>query len=520
MIKKIVFVISLLSNYFIFAQSNFRVIYGDTTNPKYADFIEPGFDQDLIGSVETIDLSNPKTLLKYVMNNEFSRLVTGNSLTGLGNYASISTADNTLSASFNLVGEHGVWDISVSGGSSDDITTLVSNSELNKGIGIGLAYHIRLNSDISINDSDIGKIADAEWSIRQKYRKEILGLENFEDDIDKQIESRNNEFIQNTKTKNAEINLLQKQIEYYSDEQNFKKAMAEIKKKYTDPKNESPFKEQQFEKDSIELIGKVEKLKKSIKIKVEELKALKIKHDYEEENYYRIVSQKHNDEEKEIKENREKLNDIKAKDVNFSWLTIGAESSYKEYSLFDETRAFDKQVYTENDLVSSFTLAYSKYSNKPSAQKLRAKRVKFFTLGVKGEIGNNISELDLYEVRTVDSITPTRTTLKKAEAYIGNFEDNELSINLFGDYYKFFGNKNNIGLHLRGTIDIGSFKPVTSCRVGAIIPFSKIDELKSNVNLELFVGLNDIFKNAKEGSIFSRNVLGIKATLPFNFKIL
>lgn len=520
--------------------------------------------------IDTVDLSNKSILVKYIINNEFSRLVTGNSLTGLGNYANISTADNTFSASINHVTSYGVWDITLSGGSNDDITTFYKNSELNTGIGAGLSLHIPLYRKIKINDQDVGELQDAEIAIKEKYRVELAKFENYEIGYDKQLADKEKEIekikqlIKNNvfdaekdktlthklKTIEAEVDLINKKINFYSNPVNVNNELDKLKDLYAASTDNKPWQKQSFKKDSIEILGKevvlrdslkvFEKTKKSIlqalkenkkdtvkekkyKKQLEILQATKVSitnnYNYHKANPNRLLNQKDNKKVQELKANRRKLNDIVAKDVSMIWITIGGEINYNEYTLFDETQVLDKQIVTKKDAVNNFTFAISKYSN-ISSNVYATRNVKFYSFGAQFNIGNNIKSLELYEVRTTDVITSERELLKKENAYKGVFEDDQFSVDIFTDYYKFFGNKNNIGLHLKGTQSLGQFRPVTSFRVGAVVPFSKIDDLSSYLNVELFLGLNDIFKKAKEESIFSRNIVGLQVTMPFNFKIL
>src|SRR5882757_6294401 len=73
---------------------------------------------------DTIDFEDADQQLKYILSNEFARIVTGNTFAGLGNYAAISTADNTLSGAANLVLKKSVLGIKVGGGLTDGISTL------------------------------------------------------------------------------------------------------------------------------------------------------------------------------------------------------------------------------------------------------------------------------------------------------------------------------------------------------------------------------------------------------------
>ena len=86
----------------------------------------------------------------------------------------------------------------------------------------------------------------------------------------------------------------------------------------------------------------------------------------------------------------------------------------------------------------------------------------------------------------------------------------------FSDFYQFIGTKENVGIHFRGTVDLGQEAPVTSLRMGLLFAATKKDDIKSVANFEIFYGLNDIFKEGEENSLLSRNIFGIQTSIPFN----
>jgi hypothetical protein len=156
-----------------------------------------------------------------------------------------------------------------------------------------------------------------------------------------------------------------------------------------------------------------------------------------------------------------------------------------------------------------------------TARKRKARHIKFYSAGLKGKVGNNIAALQTVEVTTTEVVSPNQTLVTKKSAYVGEFDKNEFSIGFFADYYQFTGTRDNVGFHLRGTVDAGTgFKPVTSFRGGFVFPFTKADDKGSFVNLELFFGVNDIFDRAESGSLYDQSVAGIQATFPLSFKIL
>ena len=70
-----------------------------------------------------------------------SYFATGNSFNSVGNYASLSTANNTLTASlFFLDDNRGMYTVDVKAGATQGFFTLFDEGKLNSNVSIGVSY--------------------------------------------------------------------------------------------------------------------------------------------------------------------------------------------------------------------------------------------------------------------------------------------------------------------------------------------------------------------------------------------
>ncbi len=195
------------------------------------------------------------------------------------------------------------------------------------------------------------------------------------------------------------------------------------------------------------------------------------------------------------------------------WFSVGFSLSPESFQLFDRTLAMDNQIYEVQDLVPTVDFAFTKYGHfslKPEKQSY------YFSIGATFKYGNNLSSLDKLEIQSRDTLDANRVIFKSQTAYSGNYLDNQLTAKITLDYYNFVGSKDVMGFHIRATHDLGPFAPVSSLRIGVML--SAMKDKTAFSNIEVFFGLNDIFKNQGENTLFGRNVIGIQTSFPFTPK--
>jgi hypothetical protein len=518
---------------------------------------------------------SPEKFLQVVLNNEFSRLITGNTLAGIGNYASINTANSTLDASINSVKNHRIYSFKFKAGLNDNIATIFNNNRLSSNITIGITYHSLLFNDeesnilpdygdiLSINNGT-KKLAEAhtkkyndivDFKVKTqasilKKKKELKDVTNkkkllnnivsrkqdIEEQIDKlktsnktlskQVKEREEKIKEEIEAERGSISQRQERqlriTVLFEDIRNLKDSIQHIKANISaKDKKLTELKDQELQKSHLLQLynTKIKNLNKEI---------VKLEDKFKKHNEGNEIDESRNKTILVLREHMEKINSIRALDVSIQWWSFGFEGTYQTFNLFDSTLPVNNQIFQENDWVPSFFIAFSGYTNgllvgkskRKSDLDLSPKHIKYYSFGYKGTYGNNLSSLDLVEVKTTDEISSERELIKRVNAYVGNFEEQELSGQIFGEYYQFTGSKNNVGFHIKGTLDVGSFRPVASTRIGILIPFVDSKNLKSSVNLEVFFGLNDLFNKASDKSLFARNVFGVQASLPLNFNLI
>lgn len=508
---------------------------------------------------DIIDLDNPNQQLKYILSNEFAKIITGNTFAGLGNYAAISTTDNTLSGQLNKVYKNSVLGIKVGGGLTDGVSTLFENKNINTNITLGLTYNLLLTTPKSaVNVLELKKIEDKKDALEKKFiidstkalAFQVLQIEKIKakkyeiNELDRKISERQNPQNTNFYLKQSEFleydlkTLINERLLY---RENLDSILIEIKRKYKGEKQKlETLRAEAFEFD----------FEKKIKAKEKELKEIsqelenRVPHyDPIEDLAKRAILEKeleilHNDlnswnDQMEIVSLRyeKDLNLLKVgaefdliepDNLKFKWFTIGGDISQNSFDLYNSTNPENEKIKNTKDITPSFTLAYSGLLSTPIiGSNRRSRHSKFYSLGLNGKLGNNINDLEKVEVITTQIISSSQSLVTKKNVYIGDFDKSKFSILFFADYYQFIGTRNNIGFHLRSTIDISSnSKNVSSFRGGLVIPFTKKDDLSSIVNLEFFVGINDIFNKIDIEGLYNQTIVGIQTTFPISFKTL
>ena len=484
----------------------------------------------------------------------------------------ISTKDNSLALAFNWNRGKGIWELNASGGLSDGITTLVSNNKFNTGGSVGFKYHRILKVD-SI-EIDFGEV--------RKIRNEYTALENELEIFKKEKRAETIGALKKTlKEKQAKVKALEKRKaqllgrgsvfddtkdkKYKSDslilESEIDLLEYQIKKKDSilsagPPANAISSQEYKrlYLKTEQEKINKypllwndsLEKKKGELKILKQKIKANRFDpstiEDLQKENENLLQAAKievaaaesaltyfskygkinKNDEiEKKKRAALDKFSKIKPIKVKMGWISISGNLEGSSFSLFDPELELSEQIKKEEDLIPSLSASYTYYVNREGRGHvgLLGRRIKFFSIGFKVKYGNNLNNISQIEILTSDSLGPTRTKIKTQKVFMGDLKTEIPTGQVFADYYQFVGGTNNLGIHLRGTVDLGPHLPVTSLRAGVLVAALKRDDLQSVANFEIFYGLNNIFQQGQEDNLLSRNVFGIQTTFPFNFKL-
>lgn len=427
-------------------------------------------------------LIKSKQLFEKLLSTEFSKIMTGNSFSNFGSYASVSTKDETLTISgiiLDSLNTNKVWTYNVSGGVSDGITSAFDNFKLNSNIGASISFNYIINpfktNRVSIDEASERKINENLEKLRIHFVSDSIDI------IAKK------ELIE---LKYQKLKLLKKE-----------KSLDSLYRVYK-PKKSS------LRKDSINFA--FQKLKHNKSILLNKEKKLT---DEEFSNKLFELYQKY---DKDLAELEKKKEEIKVEDLDITWFSFGYGIRKDKFNLFDSSLTFDKQINDSTTVSHKINLGVSRYRWGNVS-----KRDIFWAFSTEFQYGSNLSDLTGIEIvdTTPISTTPQREQVKKTNAFVDEFKSGVKRIAFKFDYYSFFGKKNEFALHLNPKIEVADFvKPTTSFLTGILIPFKDKEKQTSIVNLEVFYQLNDVFNvNNAEIIIFGRNSIGIKASFPITF---
>ncbi len=447
-------------------------------------------EQDSIDAFVLNDSSSRKEF-RQILNLQFSKLVTGNTFSNIGNYASIKTTDKSLSLSASILNKNGnVLSLEASGGATEGVSAFFNNGDLNTNISGELTYHILINpfsnNTIKRNSLERDKLRDELQKAGDTYRAETIAIEHKKELLD-------------LKTKIDKAITKQNAIK-----DSIKAVSTRIK---TSPIEKLTFKRDSllYEIDKIELdLGLLDRQKKKI----------------ESDKYYFETAQEKVEQkyDKAIDENNEKVINQMIEGISLYWISMGYGIRNDGFKLFDPSLDFTDQVQNEEALAHQFNIALSYYGWESFSNKDI-----YWSVGVSYQLGNNLNSLSNLKVKDFEDVSsnPNRESFSEQSVFAGDFEDNLNELKVFFDFYRFFrtSRKNSFAFHLNPSLlTRENTKPLTSLRTGIVIPFTKTDDATSFLNLEIFYDFNDLFNTSdNDDSLLSSNIIGLAATFPINF---
>lgn len=430
-----------------------------------------------------------------------SSFSSGNSFSSLGNFVSLSTTDESLKANVFLLNKEStsMYSFTLSAGYANGISAIVNEGKLNEKISFSAEYRILPGNKLQITDYDSNE--------REKLRRDIKELE----------EANDKEILKVIET-------LQSGIEDFSQNEELCKLSdsldSQLRKLYANKKeNKLRYsRDTVFQKD----INAMEKRLLRYRKELDDKLFSKIDYDFYYDEVARL-NEKKNEKKNEIVE---KIDAIQAKVFHLRYLTLGYSATREDFTLFLPENSLDKQIREEDYVTQSFTIGYSLASNLKGVKNNSAKDAKFgikrlLSGGVKFSLTNNIARLKKWDVVDSQIINDStnRTLMREQNVLLGEYRKDIKGLTFYSDNYIFLNEKGTYAIHVNPEHSILEFqKPVTTIRLGILVPFKKLDEPKTKVNIELFYHMRDIFNNVlDEDSFQRRNQIGIQASFPFNF---
>lgn len=201
-----------------------------------------------------------------------------------------------------------------------------------------------------------------------------------------------------------------------------------------------------------------------------------------------------------------------------NWFSFGYLLKHQALNLLDSSETFANQVKNKNYISHEFSLGYNIYNWK-GFDPWRY----YFSTSVNYVYGNNSSLLNKVEVSEITNYgndTDIRTSTKKYNALIGDYDEDIHNLNMAVDFYLFPFQKNSIALHLLPKYQIvENEKPIFNMDIGLLAPFTNKSDDKAVVNLELYYRFLDLGNSTKSSyRLFERNNIGLRVTFPINFK--
>ncbi|WP_437371688.1 hypothetical protein [Maribacter litoralis] len=496
----------------------------------------------------------------------FTYLSTGNSFTGFGNFASLSTTDNTLKTSlFFLNKSNDIWNIDIEAGATQGISSLFDEGKLNSNVSLGVEYRFLFNKEVEpyagVNEIPLKQLDFERQKVLDDYYDGLI-------EILKRFELK---FVDTKSSATLNMEFNDKLIEFFKtyDELNssgkldafpeLQKSILEIIRGFkieTIAKTKKEMKPDKKEKINSKRFPKLNKKVNEIDGILKGYENLTIKEQEKLNKYarslidtirvYRKDLMKRTDinltsifadersklvdiRVKKLKEIEKKKNALKADYVRLNFFSVGLHAKNKNFSRFIDTIDVDKQLKKTNYTQLGFSLAYNfitnmknvNVNNNKKITSFNASTLKYLTIGVEFNYDDNqalLEEVQVIDTQFIDEEN-NRIVNKSQNAYQGDYLTDLARVEAFVDYYTFLkNNENSIAIHLNPKLIFqDNAKPNSTMQFGVLIPFKKKDEETTKINLEIFYRWKDIFNTSNStNSLLNRNIIGIQTAFPFN----
>ncbi|SDD85949.1 hypothetical protein [Pedobacter soli] len=406
-----------------------------------------------------------------ILKREFNAVINSSGRTTIGNYASADIKDGKVAFNATKNFKNGdMLSINASGGITDGFFAIFNQTKINSNVGINFKYNFRLrSSSISFYTDEIEKLkkkindAKAETSISQTI--------NVHDSI-----------------------LLRRKIALLANE--IKAIDSKLQDVGSNPERKADLEYQlalkTFQKDSLLL-------------KQQMFPSLK------------EADQKIKNAEQKAK--AKALLEFEYTGISFQWISLGGGLSNNNFNQFlPRFSSLDSQIVKQNNIVWNMTIEYNLYKwnhySKPTY---------YLLIGFKGSVDDNFADLTKVEINDTNlygSSLNQRSTIKKFNAYKGDYQTKILAAKFYADYYKFFF-KNEAAIHIYPEANFTqNSKPIYNAGIGLLYSFydMKDKETKAKLNAELYFRLSDLSNNSESKlKTFQRNELGLRLSIPISF---
>lgn len=407
-----------------------------------------------------------------IIRNNFSKVITNNSINSIGNYLSIDVEKTNLDLASNFIFKNGnIVNAKISGGVTDGIMSVFNNSKLNTNVNFELNYNFLFNK---VKKAIVYKKEDFETFIADSLKAQneyLLELEKINLNI------KNNNLIEKNNELKIKINKNKQELTKLNNE------LEKDKLKY------------EIFKDSLELESNLNMIN-SFNRSYEKLKVGNKRAEAFEKN---------------------RLENLKIIGIKMAWFTLSYKLKNDNFKLFDSAELYENQIQKINSISHNFKMQFTSVNLNSAYDKSN-----YFTSSITYSSINNLENLKSFEIEEIKLLSNNSNSERKVNSktivYTGDFEEklNQIKINL--EYFHFFSNS-RLGLHLFPVSRyVERTKPNYSFGLGIIAPFKNLKSNNSLLNLELYYNFIDIFNsNKSDYDLFERNDIGFRITFPFNF---
>lgn len=439
------------------------------------------------------ELGLDNSFYKKLLNVQFGSLVTGLSKSAPGNYISTDIKETEASATVNNVFKNGsILTLKVSGGVSDGLLSIFSNSTLNSKISTELIFN-------TLNYKKT-KIAYYEDSYREYVaKKRKLNL-------DFSIKQTGIKFKQEKNSLTKEQKELYEKIDTLEKEK--KDAEDKLKKLSAGDTIQQQVLQIKIQNNNFE----IDTSKKRIEFITESLSTI---NDQETKDPGAQQFDLDNWRSKELKKIQSEL---EIAGFKFGWFTIAYKIKKADYKLYDPLATIDKQILDSEYVSHELRLQYNYYNflAVPNASY-------FLDGGLALGLSDNFDDLtkrDIEEHKNIGNYPGDREIVKKYNAYEGAYKNRLKSARFYADAYKFFFRENALAIHLFPEFIVKDYtKPMGNLGVGLFFSLKDAKDETSIVNTELYYKFIDLFDNTgSDKNTFERNDIGIRFTFPIKFK--
>ncbi|WP_116106290.1 hypothetical protein [Lewinella sp. IMCC34191] len=516
-----------------------------------------------------------KMRLNEILRNEFTKVLSANVNGTIGNYLGISTENQALSGAYTIVGDQQVLAFDFSGKVNEGIAGLFEENKFKKGVALGMTFNrFRVGKSSLINYADVVLLQRELRALREQERLYPIAFPEETETVRKEVEKLRKDSTELEKTRSLlyggrdrptldpaqdhrlkastarlehEIRLLTYIYKTDSDSLQARSAALDSLKA---AKPAPGFRRlAELSLDSIRLIEGLIGLQDSLVAKrralaetLDEIKentfsqpkldateqrleivTLRLGQaraklaDYREGNLLTVKNNEYDDKRRAI---LDRFNQVRIHHTDLAWFSVGGSLANESYNLLaNGTKENAPAVTTQVDLIPTANIALSRYVNRPKDRTdlQNDREVSFITIGAELSYGNNIKDLPLATIQSVDSLGGNRFVSSSQQAYVGEFKTDVLTAEIAFDYYRMAFGSNSAGFHVQSTLNLGPFRPVTSLRGGIVLSATKAGTKTTLANIEIFYGLRDILRTGEKETLLTRNVFGIQTTLPFTF---